>query len=163
MQFFAPDVYRNVLGKAGLRRYRELAEAAWGKLKPATADTAYDSRRSALTRLMETLAEMSGNVEELVAVKRPLRLALAGQLETSRPEDAIVIYRSVVPDIVTEAKNSSYEEGMKYVRRIGELMKKLGQSRPYADYLAELHVAFKPKRNFIKLLEAEVRRLAAPK
>ena len=40
-------------------------------------------------------------------------------------------------------------------------MKARGQSREFADYLAELRVKFKPKRNFIKLLD-RVARGAAP-
>ena len=36
-------------------------------------------------------------------------------------------------------------------------MRNLDQSREFADYLAELHAQFKPKRNFIKLLDAVAR------
>jgi hypothetical protein len=39
-------------------------------------------------------------------------------------------------------------------------MKAQGLSRQFGDYLAELRVQFKPKRNFIKLLD-EVARSAA--
>lgn len=61
--------YGDVLGKEGLRHYRELAEAEWHKLKPPDAKRGYDYRRAKLTRIMIVLAEVSGDVDELVAIK----------------------------------------------------------------------------------------------
>ncbi|TAL93398.1 MAG: hypothetical protein EPN71_10855, partial [Rhodanobacter sp.] len=61
--------YRDVLGKVGLLRYRELAEAQWRKLKPRDAKDGCDDSRFTITRIMERLAEASGDVEELVAIK----------------------------------------------------------------------------------------------
>ena len=66
---FDATTYRDALGKEGLRRYRELAEAAWHKLKPRHVEGAYDSHRAAITRIMEKLAEAGGDVNELVAIK----------------------------------------------------------------------------------------------
>ena len=84
---------------------------------------------------------------------RNLLITLAGRLESARPEDAISLYRRVVPTIVEETKNSAYHEGIQLISRVGRLMKPLNQSRQFGDYLAELRVRFKPKRNFIKLLD----------
>jgi hypothetical protein len=39
-------------------------------------------------------------------------------------------------------------------------MKAQNQSRQFGDYLAELRLQFKPKRNFIKLLDGVTRSLA---
>ena len=68
---FDAVTYRDALGTDGLTRYRKLAEAAWSKLTPraATAKANYDPHRTAVTRIMERLAEASGNVDELVAIK----------------------------------------------------------------------------------------------
>ncbi|MFI5353661.1 MAG: SWIM zinc finger domain-containing protein, partial [Candidatus Binatales bacterium] len=66
---FDATTYRNALGKEGLRRYRELAEAEWSKLKPRDEKEAYDSHRATITRIMERLAEVSGDIDELVAIK----------------------------------------------------------------------------------------------
>jgi uncharacterized Zn finger protein len=66
---FDAATYKTPLGKAGLRRYRELAEAEWRKLKPRDAKDSYDAHRSRITGIMERLAEASGDVEELVAIK----------------------------------------------------------------------------------------------
>ena len=306
---FDATTYREALGKEGLRRYRELAEAEWRKLKPRDAKDGYDAHRATITRIMERLAEASGDVEELVAIKsrdlssgyryldiaeiwtkarqpdkalewaerglkafperpdnrlrdflvaaylkrkrndealqltwiqfeerpnlehykklhdvagklelwpeqrnralawvaemiareaatttrwkpkpsapnyslrveialweedldaawtaahqgicdRNLLISLAGKLESSRPGDAISLYRRVVPPIVEQTSNTAYEEAIKLIRRVGGLMKAQGQSRPFGDYLAELRVQFKPKRNFIKLLDGVAR------
>ncbi len=306
---FEPINYRDALGKDGLRRYRELAEAEWRKLKPRDVKGGYDSRRAKITRIMERLAEASGDVDELVAIKsldlssgyryldiaeiwtkagqpdqalewaergltafpelpdnrlrdflvaaylkrqrsdealqltwiqfeerpglehfkklhavagqlglwpeqrnralarvaeliareagttnrwkpkpslpdyslrmeialweqdldaawsvaqdglcdRRLLITLAGKLASSRPADAVSLYRSVVPPIVEQTNNSAYEEAIRLIRKIGGLMTAQNQSRQYGDYLAELRVQFKPKRNFIKLLDGVAR------
>jgi uncharacterized Zn finger protein len=312
---FDAATYKTPLGKKGLQRYRELAEADWGKIKPRANDKGYDAHRSAITRIMERLAEASGDVDELVAIKakdlsssyrylgiaeilakakrhdealnwaerglksfpdrphddlrdflvaaylvrkrndealqltwiqfeeRPglepykklhevagklgiwpaqreralawldqaitkeaaftsrwkpkpstpnysLRLSialwekdldtawtaahqgfcdssllvtLAGKLESVRPEDAISLYRRVVPPIVEQTNNAAYGEGIKLIRKVGGLMKTLNQSRQFGDYLGELRFQFKPKRNFIKLLDEVVRSMTFDK
>ena len=88
---------------------------------------------------------------------RSLLISLAGKLEIERPEDAISLYRRVVPTIVDETKNSAYEEGIRLVRKVGGLMKAQKRSPEFGDYLAELRLQFKPKRNFIKLLDGVAR------
>ena len=306
---FDATTYRDALGLIGLRRYRELAEAEWRKFKPRDVKDSYDAHRSRITRIMEQLAEASGDVEELVAIKsqdlsscyyylniaeiwtkakqpdkalewaerglkafperpdnrlrdflveaylkrkrndealqltwiqfeecstlehykklhgiagklglwpqqrdralarvaeiiardanapshwkpkpsipnyslrveialweqdldaawsaahegicdRNLLITLAGKFEPSRPDDAISLYRRVVPPIVEQTNNTAYEEAAKLIRKVGGLMKTQSQSRQFSDYLAELRVQFKPKRNFIKLLDGVAR------
>ena len=92
---------------------------------------------------------------------RNLLITLAGKLEFSRPNDAVSLYRRVVPPIVEQTNNAAYDEAIKLIRKVGGLMKAQGQSRKFGDYLAELRVQFKPKRNFIKLLDG-VARSATP-
>ncbi len=309
---FDVATYRDALGKEGLRRYRELAEAEWRKLKPRDSKDNYDAHRSRITRIMERLAEASGDVDELVSIKsrdlssgyyylniaeiltkakqsdralewaerglkafpdrpdnrlrdflvaaylkrkrnvealqltwiqfeeRPrlehykklhyvagklglwpeqrnralawiadwiareagatnrwkqksstsnnslrveialwerdlnaawsaahegicdlgLLITLAGMLESSRPDDAVSLYRHVVPPIVEQTNNTAYEEAIKLVLKVGGLMNAQSQSRQFGDYLAELRVQFKPKRNFIKLLDGLTRNAA---
>ena len=312
---FNAATYRAPLGKKGLQRYRELAEAEWKKIKPRADDKGYDSHRARITRIMEHLAEASGDVDELVAIKardlsssyqylaiaqiltkakrndealdwaerglksfpdhphndlrdflvaaylkrkrndealqltwiqfeerpglepykklhevagklgiwpaqreralvwleqtitreaastsrwkpapsapnyslrvsialwekdldaawtaahqgicdRTLLIMLAGKLEKDRADDAISLYRRAIPVIVDETKNSAYEEGIRLVRRIGDLMKAQNKSREFGDYLAELRLQFKPKRNFIKLLDGVARAMTLAK
>ena len=312
---FDATTYRDALGKKGLKRYRELAEEEWRKIEPRCDDHGYDSHRATITRIMERLAEASGDIDELVAIKskdlsssyrylgiaetlakagradealewaerglkafpdrphndlrdflvaiylerkrkdealqltwvqfaerpgletfkklnvvsgklgiwpaqreralaklaettaseaaatsrwkpepslpnhslrvaialweedcdaawtaahagicdRNLLIALAGKLESARPEAAISLYRRVVTPIVEQTNNAAYEEAIKLIRKLGGLMKTLNQSRQFGDYLAELRVRFKPKRNFIKLLDDVVRSTASVK
>ena len=306
-------IYRDVLGDAGLQRFRELAEAEWRETKPVANQRGdgriYDSRRRRITHIMETLAELSGDIEQLAAIKqrdlssshhylaiaevydkagqkdqalewaerglkafptrlddrlrdflvaaylkrkrndealnltwlrfaeraglenykklkgiaqhlglwaeqrkralalgeqeiardaatidrwtkqartpdhtlrveialwekdldaawraaregvchRSLLIALAGKLGSVRPADAITLYRRVVPLIVGQTGNAAYAEGIDLIRKVGNLMRSLDQSREFGDYLAELHAQFKPKRNFIKLLDGVAR------
>ena len=302
---FDAAIYRGALGKKGLQRYRELAEAEWNKIKPRTEKNGYESHRAAITRIMERLAEANGDIDELVAIKsqdlsssysylavaeilykagranealdwaerglkafpdkphnglrdflvaaylkrrrhdealnltwvqfeespgletykklhnvadklniwpvqreralawlantvaseaastgrwkpkattpnfslrvsialwekdldaawaaaqkgicdRSLLIMLAGKLEPTRADDAITLYRRVIPPIVEQTNNAAYEEGIKLVRKVGGLLKVQKRSNQFSDYLAELRLQFKPKRNFIKLLD----------
>lgn len=72
--------YAKVFGKEGAGRYKQLAEEEWHKVEPRTHETGrgdYDSRRWRITRIMENIAELSGDIEALVAVKsRDLSSAL---------------------------------------------------------------------------------------
>lgn len=84
---------------------------------------------------------------------RDLLIALAGKLENSRAGDAVSLYRRVVPAIVGQTDNAAYAEAIRQIRKVARLMKAQDQSQQFSDYLAELRVQFKPKRNFIKLLD----------
>ncbi|WP_374086237.1 SWIM zinc finger domain-containing protein [Methylomicrobium lacus] len=302
--------YRDLLGEAGLRRYRELAEAEWAKIGFRDGDSPYDFQRYRITRIMEFLAEASGNVEELVAIKardlstayryltiagiwaangrddkalewaerglhafpiatdnrlrdflvaaylksqrneealqltwvqfeerpildhykklhavadrlgvwpeqrqralakladaiaggaaavsywktqpgtpdysvrlhialwennlddawaaahagvrdRNLLIELAGRLETERPDDALALYRQIIPTLVEQTNNAAYAEAIKLVRRTESILNGPERKREFMDYLAELRSRFKPKRNFIKLLDEVSRR-----
>ncbi|MFD9703313.1 SWIM zinc finger domain-containing protein [Lentzea sp. NPDC059081] len=59
--------YEEVLGAAGLARYRELVEQAWRKLPPKKPND-YSARRFVITHLMENLAESSGGADGLIEV-----------------------------------------------------------------------------------------------
>jgi uncharacterized Zn finger protein len=59
----------------------------------------------------------------------------------------------VIPTIVEQTNNSAYAEAIKLIRRIERIMNAQKRSREFGDYLAELRARFKPKRNFIKLLD----------
>jgi tetratricopeptide (TPR) repeat protein len=69
----AVDTYADVLGDKGLAVYRALAEAEWTRLPAlgpgASHMASYDTKRFRITHIMETLAERSGDVEAVIAVK----------------------------------------------------------------------------------------------
>jgi uncharacterized Zn finger protein len=54
---------------------------------------------------------------------------------------------------VEQTNNAAYEEAIKLVRKVGKLMGAQKRTGEFVGYLAELRVRFKPKRNFIKLLD----------
>ncbi|MBB6348799.1 SWIM zinc finger family protein [Nonomuraea muscovyensis] len=61
-----PD-YAEVLGEAGMARYRQRVEAAWQALPPKRPGR-YDSNRFTVTHLMERLAACEGGTDALVEV-----------------------------------------------------------------------------------------------
>ena len=68
----ASERYAKVLGKQGLAVYRRLAEAEWAKLAslgPGDEKQSWSGNRFRITQMMETLAQLDGDVEALVAVK----------------------------------------------------------------------------------------------
>jgi len=71
--------YVKVLGPNGLATFRKLAEQVWAKvptLTPSDKRDGYEHRRFAITSIMETLADMSGDIEEQVTVRsRDLSIA----------------------------------------------------------------------------------------
>ncbi len=70
----AAKTYASVLGKKGLSIYRRLAEEEWNKIKPLGANKEEQSERSHrrfnITHIMETLADLSGDVEAMVEVRK---------------------------------------------------------------------------------------------
>ncbi|MFI5175375.1 MAG: SWIM zinc finger domain-containing protein [Terriglobia bacterium] len=68
----AVQQYAKLLGKEGLAAYRKLAEEAWSRI-PAKTQKSKDSeafvRDYGITRIMENLATVSGNADELIAIK----------------------------------------------------------------------------------------------
>jgi hypothetical protein len=64
--------YADVLGPEGVARFRQLAEERWSHVLPAgpgDRDTERWGASYRITRVMERLAELTGDVDELVAVK----------------------------------------------------------------------------------------------
>lgn len=69
--FGAAAAYADVLGDAGLAVYRRRAEEIWAQTRPLVPgdDSEFFTGRFAITHVMETLAQLSGDIEELVAIK----------------------------------------------------------------------------------------------
>ncbi len=69
----AVEKYEDILGEEGLAAYRELAEAEWARvpsLGPGDPDEERYGKRFRITRIMESLARLSGDLDELVEVKK---------------------------------------------------------------------------------------------
>lgn len=300
--FGAADTYAGVLGEKGLAEYRRLAETEWAKVKPlgpGGSDAEKYGRRSTITRIMETLAKRSGDLEALVAVKsrdlsgarhylaiaeiygeagqdtqalawaekglkafpertdsslrefladaycrngrndeamtllwadfadwprldryqilhqyakragtwpewrekalsflraritdgqkkaswrpdrsplveiflwekdvdaawaeataggcsEPLWMTLAAKREKKHPGDALAVYRKRVEPTIARTNNEAYKEAMKLLRKVRELMLRVGQGEEFEGYVRSLRTAHRPKRNLIKLLD----------
>jgi len=64
--------YADILGEAGLARYRELAHARWAtvpELVPGEGSSERYGWRFRITRIMEALAEQSGDLSDQIAVR----------------------------------------------------------------------------------------------
>jgi len=69
----AVATYADVLGDAGIKRYRELADREWESirpLKPGEDDPDRYGKRFRITRIMETLATQSDDLDALVKIKQ---------------------------------------------------------------------------------------------
>lgn len=67
----AASKYGDVLGKKGLKFYRQLTEKEWEKLpalKPGN-DKSFEGNRYRITNMMESLASAEGDIEQLVEIK----------------------------------------------------------------------------------------------
>jgi uncharacterized Zn finger protein len=83
-----------------------------------------------------------------------LWLQVAAVREKKHPGDAIPIYQEMIAPILKQANNPAYEEAVKLLQKIRELMGRLDRVTEFEDYLGALRVEYKRKRNFIKLLDA---------
>jgi len=66
----AAERYARILGAKGMKAYRDLAEAEWQKVPAQTAkhERSESGQHFRITHIMQSLAQASGDVEELVAV-----------------------------------------------------------------------------------------------
>lgn len=69
----AVETYEAILSEEGLAAYRELAGAEWARvpsLGPGDRDEERYGKRFRITRIVESLARLTGDIEELVEVKK---------------------------------------------------------------------------------------------
>ena len=59
----------------------------------------------------------------------------------------------MIAPTLKQGNNDAYEETVKLLQKIRELMGRLDRVTEFEDYLAALRVEYKRKRNFIKLLD----------
>jgi uncharacterized Zn finger protein len=59
----------------------------------------------------------------------------------------------MIAPTLKQGNNDAYEEAVKLLQKIRELMGRLDRVTEFEDYLAALRVEYKRKRNFIKLLD----------
>jgi tetratricopeptide (TPR) repeat protein len=99
--------YADVLGRKGLKRYRDLADERWESvpaLAPGDPEPEPDAERPRITGIMEALAEMSGNVEHVVAVR---------SRDLSRPDGFLAIAELYRERDDTDAALAWIERGLR--------------------------------------------------
>lgn len=84
---------------------------------------------------------------------RKLLLELAGKLAPAHLDDALSLYRRVVPEVLNETSNAAYEQAMVLIRQMAAALDGHRRRPELARYLDYLRVEYKRKRNFIKLLD----------
>lgn len=126
----AAQTYADVLGEAGLAEYDRVVRDRWDRLSPAQkkggSRWGFDSTRSRLAAMMESLARASGNFEALVRVK---------QQTLSTPWDFVKL-----AEVYAEA--GKLDEAVRWARAGCEAAEE--EDRPYRDsrpklFLAELY------------------------
>ncbi|MBI3090671.1 MAG: SWIM zinc finger family protein [Candidatus Tectomicrobia bacterium] len=80
-------------------------------------------------------------------------MELAKKREKSHPEDALPLYQRRIEPTLSRKNNEAYREAVGLLKKVQELMARLGRESEFAQYLASVRAAHKPKRNFMKLLE----------
>ncbi len=84
-----------------------------------------------------------------------LWLELAAKRDKEHPEDALPIYqRQIEPDLGRK-NNEAYKEAVDFLRKVRELMVRLGRESEFTVYATQLRVKHKAKRNFMKLLDQQ--------
>lgn len=131
---------------------REASQTSRWQPKPSGVDM---SRRLAIA-LWEDDLDAAWAAVQSGQCQQGLRLSLAQALEATRPQDALTLYCQVVPDMVGQANNDAYARAVALMGTVGRLMAGLGQTAQFAVYVVQVRAAFKPKRNFIKLLDGLV-------
>jgi uncharacterized Zn finger protein len=79
---------------------------------------------------------------------------LAGFREKQHPEEAIPIYQRQLDATLGQKSNDAYREAVTLLRKVQRLMSRCDKQEPFAAYLTTVRTTHKPKRNFIKLLDA---------
>lgn len=79
---------------------------------------------------------------------------LATRREKTHPQDSLAIYQRHIELVLAQKNNLAYDEAVKLLQRVRGIMRKLGRTEEFGDYMIRLRAAHKPKRNFMKRLDA---------
>jgi uncharacterized Zn finger protein len=83
-----------------------------------------------------------------------LWMELAAKREADHPEDALPIYQDQVERLIAQMGKQAYQQAVGLLRKVREVMTRLGREEELAAYLASVRATHKRKRNLIKLLDA---------
>ena len=102
----------------------------------------------------ENLPEKAWEEANKGGCSEDLWLKLANNREKEHPADALKIYQDRIEPKIQETNNQAYEQAVRWIQKVKELMERLGKADEFESYLVVLRVNYKIKRNFIKLLNS---------
>lgn len=159
------DSYERLTGHAERAGDRDAWRAkALDLMRQATAGAAGDRRpharwgppadRSELVKVFLWEGDVDAAWEEAVAggCSVQLWMELAARREADHPDDALPLYQQHVERVIGQKNNQAYAEAVGLLRKVQELMDRLGRGEEFAAYIASVRAAHKPKRNLMKLL-----------
>ena len=82
-------------------------------------------------------------------------MQLAAIRYNDRPEDALFVYRLAIEPLVNQTNNQAYQEAIKLLVKVKDLMSRLNHDAEFNSFLNYMKATCKRKRNFIKFLHQE--------
>jgi uncharacterized Zn finger protein len=126
------------------RRKREAGKSSWG----------YRADHSTLVEifLWENDLETAWKEAQAGGCNGGLWMLLAEKRETDHPEDALPIYQREIESTLSHANNDAYAQAVKLLKKVGQVMTRMGEGRKFPAYLESVRVTHARKRNFMRLL-----------
>ena len=84
-----------------------------------------------------------------------LWLRLAEARAKYNPEDAIAVYSEQLKPALQWAQQSAYGKAVHILRKIRQLMMRIGKQAEFVSLVESIRAQYKPRRNFMKLLDAQ--------
>lgn len=148
------DAWKEWREKALAHIRREIAERKKQKTDRWLFHRPADNSLLVQIFLRENLAEDAWNEANAGGCDEHLWLELAKLREKEYPTDAVKIYQDRIAPKIEETSNHAYDQAFVWIKKVQELMNRLERGEEFSDYLAQLRVNYKIKRNFIKLLNS---------
>ncbi|WP_411279314.1 SWIM zinc finger domain-containing protein [Gemmatimonas sp.] len=108
--------------------------------------------------LWEENVEEAWQVAEASGCRDDMLMRLAELRETSHPADAVRVYQASVERTLAQKNSQAYQDTVKQLKVIARVMKRAvplsASNGSFRAYLEAVRVRHKPKRNFMKLLDA---------
>jgi uncharacterized Zn finger protein len=105
--------------------------------------------------LWERDSEAAWNEAKAGGCHKNLWIRLAEARQNDHPEDAVVVYSEQLESALKWAQQSAYEEAVEILRKIGKLQGRVGKQAQFAALLQSIRVQYKPRRNLMKLMDAQ--------
>lgn len=83
---------------------------------------------------------------------RGLWMALAEKRVAEHPEEALPIYQREVESTLGQANNDAYAQAIKLLKKVSQVMTRMGEGRKFPVYLESVRATHARKRNFMRLL-----------